>query len=63
MTRLIYDNIFEAIEPNKKKAARMQGACDAEIDLRTILEDRGMRAREIKSIVKALHKRVFARYI
>jgi hypothetical protein len=62
MTKLAYDNIFESIEPNKKKAARMQGASDAVIDLRTILEERGMRSKEIKSIVNALHERVFARY-
>ena len=62
MAKLVYDNIFESIEPNKKKAARMQGACDAEIDLRTVLEERGMRTKKIKSIVNALHERVFARY-
>lgn len=62
MAKLAYDNIFESIEPDKKKAARMQGASDAEIDLRTILEERGMRTKEVKSIVRALHDRVFARY-
>lgn len=63
MAKLAYDNIFESIEPDKKKAARMQGASDAEIDLHAVLEERGMRTKEVKSIVSAVHKRVFARYL
>ncbi len=62
MAKLVYDNIFESIEQNKKKAARMQGASDAVIDLRAILEERDMRSKDIKSIVNALRDRVFARY-
>ncbi len=62
MTKLSYDNIFESVEPNKKKAARMQGASDALIDLASIMQERGSTCEEIKSMVNTLRDRVFARY-
>jgi hypothetical protein len=62
MTKLVYDNIFESIEQDEKKAARMHGAADALIDLRTVLEERGMRTKKAKSIIRALQDLVFSRY-
>lgn len=62
MVKLAYDNIFESIVKNKKKAAAMQASCDAIIDLRDVLEARGMPKKAIEEIVDATYTLTMSRY-
>jgi len=63
MAKLTYKNIFESIVKSKKKAARMQAASDAMIDLRTVLETCGMPEKKIREIVDATYTATMSRYI
>ncbi len=58
--KLAYDNVFESIEPNAKRAATLAAISDALIALHTSLTDAGVPKAEVDRAVKSVQLIAFA---